>query len=109
MTSLDRSSDGSRSLSWAAGAKSSPIRIEGGSVLSMYIPSTFTCTEATFEVLHSDGTYIPVHYKGELLSILITPGARNIMPIELFAVCDSLLKVVLDTNETGDGRFYLIK
>lgn len=109
MTVLDRASDGYRHVKWEAGAKSTPVNIEGCSVLSLFIPSTFTCTAMTFEVLEADGTYVPVHYKGALLEIDVTPGARNILPVEVFASAGGKLKVVLDTNETGEGRLYLVR
>lgn len=109
MTAFDRVGDGYRKLSWSGGSKSTAINIEGASVCSLYVPDTFTATSMTFECQEPDGTFLPVHYKGALLAIDITPGARNILPVEIFAVVGGMIKVVLDTNETGEGRFYLVK
>lgn len=109
MTILERAGDGSRVPTWSGGAKSTAFRAEGGSVYSLSLPSTFTCTEATFEVEKEDGTFEAVHYRGAPLATDVTPGARNILPVELFACSSSRMKIVLDTNETGEGRFYAVK
>lgn len=108
MAAIERLRDGFRTVVWGASTTSGEVEIRPGSVGSLYIPATFSSTSVSFQVQEADGTWVDLYYDGSLVSIGVTAGKRNGMPVELF-LGSGPVKFKLDQTETGVGKYYPVQ
>lgn len=101
--------DGYKSVVWSASTTSQPIEIQPGRVFALWLPGGLTTAQVSFQAEAPDGTWESVSYNGATLASNVTPGNRNVLPVEVFALAGGRIKIVSNTAITGIGRLYVVK
>jgi hypothetical protein len=101
--------DGYKTVVWSASTTSQPIEIQPGRVFALYLPGSFVTAQISFQAEAPDGTWETVSYNGAVLATNITPGNRNVLPVEVFALAGGRIKIVSNASVSGNGRLYVVK
>lgn len=106
---LERMSQ-SRSVVWSAATQSAAVQVESGSAFSLFLPSGFVGTALTVESLEADGTWAQFYHDvsgtSTLLSIPVTAGKRNHLPMQLFSGLHTI-RFVSGSSETAIGTLWM--